>query len=1202
MNLGLLRRWQRQALFFGLGLALLWVLSWAAVPSLAHWQIEKQGTQLLGRVVKLDEVRFKPWSMALILRGLRIAQAGDNGALLEPQLKVGDIEINAALQSLVFWAPVADAILLRDPQLLLTHRGQGRFDIDDVVDRLRGAGSSGSAGSPGSAGSGFPRLSLFNIQIVGGGVRFLDEPKSVSHTLADVQLDMPFLSNIGGKRDVTTHPRLAFKLNGAAFDTDAETAPFAKDRHTQAHFQIKGLEVAPYLPYWPAAWPVRLTDGLLDLDIRLAFRQDTAPEVSLSGQVALTRLKLHEKLGSSAELPLLQLGGLQVKIAAWRPLEEVLKLDVLSLEKPVLHVRRDPAGEINWARLQRFFAPADSAPQGAVKRVALYELKQFQVAGGELRWQDAATQKPAGLLLNDIDFQSSDLSWPALKVSPLQGKASVQGAKLSWDGSTNLASAQVRLKWQDFSLQSAAPYWAESFRPALSGQSSADLSLNWRAAARGEPASLVLKAPQIRVAAATLGSADQPVAALAELAVEQVEVDVFKRQARVGRVVLTRPVLQLSRDLQGRWMFEDWQVLAKPSATEEKTVPGPWQLELGQVQVKGGAVKLEDLAMAGGVQLDVRDVNLSTGPWQPLAASPQMTPVKLDLMTGSQRREAGKLGFEGVFRLPSKGADQAKATPLQVKGRMQLARFPVHKFSPYGAEWLNFDWTRADLSYAGGLELALPVAGLGLNLQGDVSVENFRAFNKSDGEALLDIKALNLTGLELGLRAGALDHLKTSETALNDFFARVDISPSGHLNLQNLVNFTPANAAKPDAAKPRIELGPMGVLNGRVLFSDHYIRPNYSADVTELAGSLGALSNPTADAHVAALAPLSLRGRVAGSASLEVDGRINPFTRPVALDVRGKVRDLELPQLSPYSKKYAGYGIDRGKLSADVNYRIDAEAQLQASHQIILNQLRFGERSDSADAPNLPVKLAVALLADRHGVIHVDLPISGSISDPDFRVGAIIWKMAISLIGKAIIAPFSLIAGAFSGAEQLQQMAFAPGSADVDAPTRQKLETVAKLVIDKPALRLTVVGEADLDSEREALRRSQLRDSVKAEKRRRLIRDGQDAGTLMDMSPEEYPALLASVYRRSPIPKPRNVLGGVKDLPQGDMEALLLAAIQVDESAMRALAQARAQQVRDLLLASGVPAEQLFVGAAVAGDGAQKSALLPQVTLRLSTD
>ena len=240
MNLGHLRRWQRRALFVGLGVLLLWLLGWAAVPSLARWQIEKQGTQLLGRVVKLEGVAFRPWSMALVVRGLRIGQAGDTDALLEPQLKVSEIEINAALQSLVFWAPVADAIVLRDPQLLLTHRGQGRFDIDDVMDRLRGSDSAGS----GSSGSGFPRLSLFNIQIVGGGARFLDEPKSVSHTLADVRLDIPFLSNIGGKRDVTTHPRLAFTLNGAAFDTDAETAPFAKDRHTQAHFQIKRLEAA----------------------------------------------------------------------------------------------------------------------------------------------------------------------------------------------------------------------------------------------------------------------------------------------------------------------------------------------------------------------------------------------------------------------------------------------------------------------------------------------------------------------------------------------------------------------------------------------------------------------------------------------------------------------------------------------------------------------------------------------------------------------------------------------------------------------------------------------------------------------------------------------------------------------------------------------------------------------------------------------
>ena len=177
--------------------------------------------------------------MALILRGLRIGKAESADAAADPLLTVDEIELNVALQSLVLWAPVTDALLVRQPQLHLTHLGEGRFDIDDVISRLSGGGSQGS---------GIPRLSLFNIQIVGGGLEFRDEPKRVTHTLSELQLDIPFLSNIGGRRDVATRPRLAFKLNGAAFDTDAETAPFAKDRHTQARFQIKAFDVVPYLP------------------------------------------------------------------------------------------------------------------------------------------------------------------------------------------------------------------------------------------------------------------------------------------------------------------------------------------------------------------------------------------------------------------------------------------------------------------------------------------------------------------------------------------------------------------------------------------------------------------------------------------------------------------------------------------------------------------------------------------------------------------------------------------------------------------------------------------------------------------------------------------------------------------------------------------------------------------------------------------
>lgn len=1045
MYLGLLKRWQRWVLYFVLGVLAMWAIGWAALPALLQWQIEKQGTQALGRAVTVEHVIFRPWSMRLIIRGLRVAHDGsatDVDAVAQPaQLSIDEVEVNASLQSLVLWAPVADAVIVRNPQLQLSHWGQGRFDIDDVLARF-------ASTRPQVAG--VPRLSLFNIQVTGGGVQFRDAPKAVTHTLSDMRLDIPFLSNIGGRREVATHPRMAFIFDGAAFDTDAETTPFAADRHTQAHFQIRDFDVKPYLPYWPAAWPVRLTEGQLQLDMRVDFRQQTTPELSVSGHVALRSLKLQVN-PNRGNVPLLQLGA--------------------------------------------------------------------------------------------VDWKIDDLK-------PLNG---------------------------------------------------------------------VLKSPQIRVTDVSLGSTGMHDVSWTELKFEEVEVDVSKQLARVGRLGLNRPVLNVSRNPQGRWMFDDW--LAEVASTPApETAPNPWQLDMGPLQIAEGVLNLDDRFVPGGAKLEARDFNASVGAWQPLAASPQMTSVRVDVNIGpqTQRREQGKLGFEGAFRLPSVAAVQGQASPLALKGRLQLTRFPVQRLRAYWSDRVNFDLRRAELSYAGGLDVTMPEAGLGLQLQGNLAVDHLRALNRADGEALLDIQALNLRGIDLGLDAGALKHLKIAETALSDFFARVAIDAQGHLNLQNLVKTdasTPASSASPSLSAPStpstpsasanapavMTLGPIGLVNGRVLFSDHFIKPNYSAEITELAGSLGALSNQARQADPA-LADLVLRGRLAGSGLLEVSGRINPLTRPVALDVRGQVRDLELPQLSPYSSKYAGYGIERGKLSAEVNYRIGADGQLQAAHQIVLNQLRFGERSDSPGAPNLPVKLAVALLADRNGVIDINLPVSGSINDPEFRVGPIVWKMVLNLIGKAIVSPFSLIAGAFSGQEQLQQIDFPLGHADLDAASRQKLQSVAQLMIDKPVLRLTLAGEANLDSERDAWRQAKLRESVVAEKRRRMPPDAQGDVSMPDVSPEEYPALLQSVYRRSPIPKPRNVLGLVKDLPPADMEALLLAAVSVDETEMRTLAQARAQQVREVLVSLNVATSQLFLGAAVVSKTTPAAPFAPKVVLVLSTD
>ena len=403
-----------------------------------------------------------------------------------------------------------------------------------------------------------------------------------------------------------------------------------------------------------------------------------------------------------------------------------------------------------------------------------------------------------------------------------------------------------------------------------------------------------------------------------------------------------------------------------------------------------------------------------------------------------------------------------------------------------------------------------------------------------------------------------------------------------------------------------------------MFFSDRFVKPNYSANLSELTGKLSAFSSVPVSAmaqgpgHGAAgvsgtagvtgsaagvpgpadavatpviapqMADLELRGRAEGTASLEILGKLNPLAKPLALDIKGKVRDLELAPLSPYSVKYAGYGIERGKLSVDIGYVVLPDGQLSATNNIILNQLTFGDKVDGA--PNsLPVKLAVALLADRHGVIDINLPISGSLNDPQFRLWPIIFKVIVNLIVKAITSPFSLLASAFGGGgDELSMVGFAPGSATLGPDARVGLDKVAKALTDRPGLKMTVVGTASLEAEREAYKRERLKALLQAEKRRVAVAGGVagQAATVGLVTDTEAPALLKEVYKRADMAKPRNLIGIAKDISANEMEALLLANISVTEDAMRELALQRGVAVKDYLAEKQLPPERLFLGAA----------------------
>ena len=246
--------------------------------------------------------------------------------------------------------------------------------------------------------------------------------------------------------------------------------------------------------------------------------------------------------------------------------------------------------------------------------------------------------------------------------------------------------------------------------------------------------------------------------------------------------------------------------------------------------------------------------------------------------------------------------------------------------------------------------------------------------------------------------------------------------------------------------------------------------------------------------------------------------------------------------------------------------------------------------------------LAAALLADRHGVIDIDLPVSGSLSDPEFRLGPIVFKLIVNLVVKAVTAPFSLLANMLGGGgEELSVVNFASGSATLSIEARAGLDKVAKALLERPALNMTVAGSASLTHEREAYKRAQLQSLVLAEKRRGGVVAGASAEQTqaLTVSEQDYPALLKAVYKRADFPKPRNLIGLVKDIPVPEMEALLLANLSATEADIRALAEQRGVAVRDYLASLKLPMERLFLGAAKAVPDDDK--WQPRAELNLAT-
>lgn len=1121
--------------------------------------LETRLTEALGRPTTVGKVEFQPFSLRMTVHDLVVA----GKAAPAPLFAVQELTADISAASLWHRAPVLDALRLVRPRIAFARSADGHYDIDDLIDRAQAPSD-----APPSA------FSLNNIEIVDGSIAFDDAANAREHRVDALAIGIPFLSTLPYQTAIRVTPHVEGNVNGAHFAITGSATPFAEHREATLEVNLDAVALPQYLVYLPARPRLDLAQALATTRLTIAFVDGPAGQrrLEVRGEAHLDDVVVKRRDGRAL------LGA--KRIATTLDRVDVFAHDVriarVAIDAPTVDVVRARDGAFELA--QPLFDPAPSSRATPATPATPWTVRVQAVAidGGSATLTDEGTAFHTGLA--DVAVTASNVT----NVPGEKAKATVSFLsadriatfKAETEADLLLPSATGTFAFTRFSLGLLFPYYKDVLAADVQ-KGSVDFEGSFALAADGNFTVRDGTAALTELAVA-YPRHPRPFLRLPGVNATGVGIDVATRRIEVASLDVKNPVAQVARERDGA--IDVARIIRTGATTGTTQDADTWAFKIDRLSIQRGRLEVEDRTQQPAVKLAARDIDVTARGYSN-ARNAKVT-VALRSRLGGQARVA----YDGT----------AGTNPFSLAGTVDVTGLDLVPVRPYVESWVNVSLTGGALTAKGRVGLDLPENGEPrASFKGSVTVTDFVALDKPTGSDLARWKRVTLGNVDV---TNVPFRLSIDRIEAAEYYARVIVYQDGTLNLTRLLTPGAEPEPAPDAQPPPvaassgetlpITLGRIELTNGNVVFSDFFVRPNYSANLTEVTGSVSRMS-------VQEAGDVAITARVDHSAPVEIAGRIHPFAASLALDLRGKARDIDLPPLSPYAIKYAGYGIEKGKLSFDVHYQIE-DRRLTAENRLVLDQLTFNpQHVDSPTATKLPVLLAVALLKNSRGVIDIRLPIAGSLDDPKFSIGGLIVQVIVNLITKAVTAPFALLSAAFGHGEELSVIAFAPGASTPGDDVKARLDTLGKALVDRPALRIDVSGRADPVADREALRRKAVDDALRREKLKSLAARGEAPASLdqVTIGNDERAQWLTQAYRESSIPdRPRNMFGLLESVPPARMEAMLLAAAKVDDDTLRQLANARAQAVKDALESRSVAGERIFITAPRIGAGSSSGA------------
>ncbi|TDA45028.1 DUF748 domain-containing protein [Burkholderia pyrrocinia] len=1218
------RRTRRIGIGVLIFLVLFGLLGFFAAPPLIRHVAEQQLSKQLDRPATIQRIALNPYTLNLEADGIRLGERGGQGDFID----IGKLVVRPSWSSLFRGAPIVNEIRVDSPRFHIVRYDAQRFNFTDLIEKFSTPSKPESKPTQFSVSNiqvndgriDFDDRLLNEKHVVDNwmlGIPYIATLASKTDIFVEPKLRMRFDGSpiaIDGRTKPFAQSReseIALKFDRLDVPKLISYVPAKLPVAVTSGLLSSNLTVNFVMS---GEKPALRVSGTVDLNDAKVTDHASAPLFAARGvHVAAASL---EPLRNAMHFDEIRIDQPVVDLS--RDKQGVLNVEKLAAQpgaapkaeagKPAASGAAAASGIAAAAASSAKAETAAAAASGAKVETAAaaaakeppphdHTIRHFAIDGGTVNVDDRVPATPTALSLTKLAATLDGFS--LLGKTPAKYTLSTslsRGGDVTAEGAFNLAAKQAgtKLTVAALALPALQPYLGEATRArVLDGTLGATVNAqaDWgKTPLAAQVADSTVSLKSLKVATP---DAKAPAIVLPDASAKITKVDVAARTAEIAGVDASGLALDVQRLKDGKI---DLAALAEPAqasvpkrtvARKAEAAAPSWHYRIDVLNVKDSSANFTDLSTPRPVKLAIKPLELSV---QKL--SDDLTkPLPVQLKATLNRK--GSLNVAG----------DVTAQPLKLGLKIDGNRLDAAAFEPYFGSVLNATIASALLNAQGNLTFAQVKDTPRATYRGDVALVDVRMLDKATSDPFAGWRSLALSNLKANYDEKGTD-VDAARVTFSNFYGRVLLDAQGRLNLKDVVAkesgpaqsltrdaskgepvplspqaasapaVAQAASAAPAASAPavvkaalppqhpvRMHFGELLLQNGRVTYTDNFIKPNYTANLIAIKGTVGAFGTDSTTS-----APVDVAANLAGNGPISIKGSVNPLIEKPALDLTATAHDIELTNLTPYSAKYAGYPITKGKLNVDLHYQL-ANDQLTANNHIFIDQLTFGDHVENDTATKLPVKLAISLLKNTRGQIDVNLPVSGSLSNPEFSIGGLIWHAVLNLIAKAVTSPFTLLANAFGGSgEDLGYVEFAPGTYALTDAQQQKLDTVVKMLTEKPSIRLDLIGRVDPAKDTPGLRDAYVDRLVRQQKLKDVVGQGESIDPMsVKVEPAEYSKYLTRAYKAADFKKPRNLVGLQKTLPDADMKQALADHAPADDNALRALAQQRAQAVRQYL-------------------------------------